>query len=195
MKDSQSATDEPTVEFSVGNIVIGLIVATGFYTLGTILNHFMPVIHQLAFMVLAVASFKITGIIPTYIISACYSWFRFTMKAFTGIVLLAIGVVYTDLGAVIAAITPIYVFLCAIVVLASILGAGLAGRLVGFNFVESAMTAGLCMANMGGTGDVAVLVAGRRIALMPFARLSTSIGGGLIIIICGLLVPIFERIP
>jgi Na+/citrate or Na+/malate symporter len=43
------------------------------------------------------------------------------------------------------------------------------------------------MTDMGGTGDVAVLSAAKRMQLMPFARLSTSIGGGLIIFLCGLL--------
>jgi hypothetical protein len=59
--------------------------------------------------------------------------------------------------------------------------------LVGFYFVESAITAGLCMTNMGGTGDVAVLSASKRMQLMPFARISTSIGGAMIIFLCGLL--------
>jgi Na+/citrate or Na+/malate symporter len=63
--------------------------------------------------------------------------------------------------------------------------------LVGFNFVESAITAGLCMTNMGGTGDVAVLSAAKRMNLMPFARFSTSIGGGFIIILCGILTKLF----
>ena len=52
---------------------------------------------------------------------------------------------------------------------------------MGFYFIESAITAGLCMTNMGGTGDVAVLSACKRMQLMPFARISTSIGGALII--------------
>ena len=72
-------------------------------------------------------------------------------------------------------------------VVGAILGAGLVGRWVGFYFIESAITAGLCMTNMGGTGDVAVLSACKRMQLMPFARISTSIGGALIIFLCGLL--------
>lgn len=203
LKDSTIVNIEPKVELSIWNIAIGLAVSTGFFALGMILRFLLTKlghlinpdfninIHHLALMIIVVAACKITGIIPEYIIVACYSWFRFIIKAFTGIILLAIGIVYTNLGDVIDAITLEYVVLCAVVVFASILGAGFAGRLVGFNFIESAITAGLCMANMGGTGDVAVLSASRRMELMPFARFSTSIGGGGIIILCSLLVNYF----
>lgn len=66
--------------------------------------------------------------------------------------------------------------------------------MVGFYFVESALTAGLCMTNMGGTGDLAVLSAAKRIQLMPFARLSTSIGGAFVIFLCGLLASYMNKI-
>jgi len=187
LKDPTLVQAEPKIEFSVWNLVIGGTVACGFYACGKILNHFVPSVHNLAWMVLVVALCNIAGILPAYIISACYSWFKFVVKAFVGIVLLAIGVVFTDLGEVIRSITPYYVLLCATVVIGASLGAGLVGRLVGFYFIESAITAGLCMTNMGGTGDVAVLSASKRMQLMPFARISTSIGGALIIFLCGLL--------
>jgi Na+/citrate or Na+/malate symporter len=193
LKDPALAQEEPKIEFSVGNLVIGGTVACGFYAFGKILNHFVPSVHNLAWMVLVVALCNLTGIIPAYIISACYSWFKFVVKAFVGIVLLAIGVVFTDLGEVMRSITPYYVLLCAMVVVGAIIGAGLVGRLVGFYFVESAITAGLCMTNMGGTGDVAVLSASKRMQLMPFARISTSIGGAMIIFLCGLLASYIHR--
>ena len=187
LKDPTLVQEPPKIEFSAWNLVIGGTVGCGFYAFGKILNHFVPSVHNLAWMVLVVALCNIAGIIPAYIISACYSWFKFVVKAFVGIVLLAIGVVFTDLGEVIRSITPYYVLLCATVVVGAILGAGLVGRWVGFYFIESAITAGLCMTNMGGTGDVAVLSACKRMQLMPFARISTSIGGALIIFLCGLL--------
>ncbi len=193
LKDPMLAQEEPKVEFSVWNLVIGAAVGCGFYASGKILNHFVPAVHNLAWMVLIVALCNIAGIIPAYMISACYTWFKFVVKAFVGIVLLAIGVVFTDLGEVIRSITPYYVLLCATVVVGAALGAGLVGRLVGFYFVESAITAGLCMTNMGGTGDVAVLSASKRMQLMPFARISTSIGGALIIFLCGLLAAYIHR--
>jgi Na+/citrate or Na+/malate symporter len=187
MQDTTLVHQEPKIDFSPANLVIGAVVACGGYALGRILNHFVPAVHHLAWMVLAVALANLSGRLPAYIVGASYSWFKFVVKAFVGVVLLAIGIVFTDLGQVAAALTPHYVLMCALVVIGAVLGAGLVGRLVGFHFVESALTAGLCMTNMGGTGDVAVLSAAKRLQLMPFARLSTSIGGALIIFLCGLL--------
>ncbi len=57
------------------------------------------------------------------------------------------------------------------------------GKLVGFYPIEAALTAGLCMANMGGTGDVAVLTAANRMELMPFAQISSRLGGAMIILL------------
>jgi Na+/citrate or Na+/malate symporter len=191
MRDSGITNVEPRVDMSLWNIAIGMAVSTGFFALGNVFNLLVPDVHGLVFMILAVSILKVAGVVPEYIIVACYSWFRFVVKAFTCIVLLAIGIVFTDMGELIRAVTPTYIVLCASVVVAAILGAGFCGVLVGFNFVESAITAGLCMTNMGGTGDVAVLSAAKRMGLMPFARFSTSIGGGFIIILCGVLTKVF----
>lgn len=105
--------------------------------------------------------------------------------------MLGIGIAYTNLGQIISSFSFQYLVLCALVVLGAIIGAGVIGHLVGFYFVESAITAGLCMANMGGTGDVAVLTASDRMELMPFAQISSRLGGAFIILLASFLVPIF----
>ena len=61
------------------------------------------------------------------------------------------------------------------------------GYLVGFYPVESAITAGLCTTNMGGTGDIAVLSAAKRMELLPFAQIATRICGALILIVASIL--------
>ena len=198
MKNVATHGKQPENRLTPNNIIIGLVVSTGLYTAGIVLSTLLQKmgatlgftldVHNLVLTILIVFVAKVTRCVPDYITDACYTWFRFITQVFTALILLGIGLVYTDLGMVLAAITPTYVFLCFIAVLACVIGAGLGGLLVGFYFVESAITAGLCMANMGGTGDVAVLSASKRMMLMPFARISTSIGGSIVIIICGLFV-------
>jgi Na+/citrate or Na+/malate symporter len=95
------------------------------------------------------------------------------------------------MGQIIQAMTPTYIVLVFVVVLGAIIGAGVIGRLVGFYPIEAAITAGLCMANMGGTGDVAVLMASKRMELMPFAQISSRLGGAFIILLASVMVPIF----
>ena len=76
-------------------------------------------------------------------------------------------------------------------VVGATIGSGFVGRLVGFYPIESSITAGLCMANMGGTGDVAVLSAANRMKLMPFAQISSRLGGAFILILASALLKMF----
>ena len=89
----------------------------------------------------------------------------------------------STLGAVISAFSPLYMLLVLVVVVCVSIG----GYLVGFYPVESAITAGLCTTNMGGTGDIAALSAAKRMELLPFAQIATRICGALILIVASIL--------
>ena len=88
-----------------------------------------------------------------------------------------------NLGELVAACSPGNIAIAFCVVIGAIIGSGLAGKLVGFYPIDSAVTAGLCMANRGGAGDVAVLTAADRMGLISYAQLSSRIGGGIVLII------------
>lgn len=173
----------------------GIIFATAFFTLGAIISNFLKNtfgldIHTYAWMILSVAIIKAIGILPEDIEKACAGWYKFVASNFTAALLIGIGLAYTDLGQIIAALNVQYVVLVAVVVLGAVIGSGFVGKLVGFYPIEAAITGGLCMANMGGTGDVAVLEASNRMVLMPFAQISSRLGGALIILIASAIVPI-----
>ncbi|MCY6370997.1 2-hydroxycarboxylate transporter family protein [Clostridium ganghwense] len=165
----------------------GLLMAVTFYTFGSIVNKFLPVIHTYAWMIITVAAVKMLGIIPRKYELAAKQWFTFVMTNLTGALLVGIGVAYTNLGQVVAAFNWQYIVLVAVVIIGAVIGAGFGGRLVGFYPIEAAITAGLCMANMGGTGDVAVLSASKRMELMPFAQISSRIGGAFMLILASTL--------
>jgi Na+/citrate or Na+/malate symporter len=173
------------------NIGFGILISTAFLIIGRALAKVIPV-HYYALMIISVAIVKALDIIPERYTVACYQWYQVIVKNFTPAVLVGIGVAYTDINAIIGALSIQYVVLVAFTVTGAIIGSGLVGKLVGFYFIESALTAGLCMANMGGTGDVAVLGASKRMELMPFAQISSRLGGAIIILIATFLIGVFS---
>jgi Na+/citrate or Na+/malate symporter len=103
--------------------------------------------------------------------------------ALTPALLACIGIGFTSLHQVAEVISLQYFVLVVTTVIGAIIGAGGVGALLGFYPLEASVTAGLCMANMGGTGDVAVLSASRRMNLMPFAQVSSRMGGAFILLL------------
>lgn len=181
--------DERKMKLNFGDMGVGVLAALTFYLIGQLLGAVIP-LHPYALMIIAVAFFKLAGFLPEIVENGANQWYQFVAKNWTYGLLIGIGVAYTDLGAVINALTLQYVLLVASVVVGAAIGGGLVGKLVGFYPIEAAITAGLCMANMGGTGDVAVLSASRRMELMPFAQISSRLGGALILLIAGIIVPL-----
>ena len=166
---------------------IGLISAMTFYILGVIVSKLVPAVHSYAWMIILVALSKAFGLIPEKFERAAQQWSQFVMKNWTSALLVGIGISMIDLGAVISAFSPLYMVLVLVVVVCVAIGAGIGGQLVGFYPVESAITAGLCTTNMGGTGDIAVLSAAKRMELLPFAQIATRICGALILIVASIL--------
>lgn len=158
-----------------------------FFQLGTIIGKFVPAVHAYAWMIILVAVSKACGIIPEKFEDSARQWSQFVMKNWTSALLVGIGISMIDLGAVVSALSPMYLLLVFVVVGGVALGAGIGGHFVGFYPVESAITAGLCTTNMGGTGDIAVLSAAKRMELLPFAQIATRICGALVLIVASLL--------
>lgn len=192
--------DDSVIEEKETNVVeyklmgIGLLIAVTFFVWGNIVGKVLqPVldIHPYAWMIISVAVVKAFGLLPRKYEVACYQWFQFVMENLTGVLLVGIGVAYTNLNDVIGALSWQYLILVGVTVFGAIIGSGFIGKLVGFFPIEASITAGLCMSNMGGTGDVAVLSASKRMKLMPFAQISSRLGGAFILILASAMLKLF----
>ncbi len=170
-------------DYSVDELGVGLLVACLFFIAGRVAGHFIPAIHSYALMIITVAVVKISGVAPTKLEKACSGWYRFVVTNFTAALLVGIGIAFTDLNEVLRVVSPAFFLLVFTTVFTIVLSSGYIGTLVGFFFVESALTSGLGMADMGGTGDVAVLSAAKRMELMPFMQISSRLGGAIVLVI------------
>ena len=181
------------------NMGIGLVVSGTFFAIGFILQGLWNAlgtgvtIHAYAWMIISVAICKITNIVPERVEVACFQWYQFVMKNLTSMLLVGIGICYLDIGTVIASFSVTYLLLCLATCIGAFVGAALIGKLVGFYPFESGVTAGLCMSNMGGTGDVAVLSAADRMELMPFAQISSRLGGAIILLLASLMLSVLAQ--
>ena len=180
--------EEPTFSDMCGAIMV----IFGSYALGQLFSgYILPTIcgapiHEYAYMILFVVILSATGVIPKNIRVGAKRLQKFMNKACAVVMMAGLGFDF-DLGELVAACTVSNVIIALFIVIGAIVGSALVGQLVGFYPIDSAITAGLCMANRGGNGDVAVLGAAKRMDLMAYAQLSSRLGGGIVLIVASFL--------
>ncbi len=193
IEDLKVEPDEAEKNFKVEALTygVGFLVAGSIFLLGNIIGEFVTFLHPYALTILLVIIFKLGKILPRDIEIAASHWANLSSKVLMKPLMFLVGVALIDFQAVIDTLSdPIYFILIIACVIFAAIGAGIFGMLVKFKFIESAITAGLCMANAGGTGDVCVLTAAKRLNLMPFAAISSRIGGAIILFLMSILAEI-----
>lgn len=164
-------------------LLIGTIFAVGrLFSKVLLPTVFGAQIHNFAYSIIFVVIIAALGIIPANIRVATKNVQGFMVTVVGMGTMVGMGVDF-DLAELVSAASPSNLLIALMVVVGAILGSAIVGKLVGFYPIDSAVTAGLCMANRGGSGDIAVLGAANRLELISYAQLSSRVGGGIVLII------------
>lgn len=185
--ESGAKKEEKTVELvdvAGGFLLTGAVYALSRLFSETILPDIGGVaLHLYAYMVIFSIVLNLADIIPANVTKGAKRFSSFLTGPLMGMCMVGIGIAFTDLGELVSVLNIQTIIVCIFVVLGAVIGSGFVGHLFGFYFVESAITAGLCMANRGGSGDLQVLGAAKRMNLMSYAAISSRIGGAIILLL------------
>ena len=173
-----------TMQDELGAVVLTL----GCYGVGRLMSKVIlpkiagASIHAYAYMIIFVVILAASGIVPEGVRAGAKRMQNFMGTVMGMVIMVGMGTDF-DIAELFSVMTPGNVAMALAIVLGAVIGSGAVGYLVGFYPVDTALTAGLCMANRGGSGDLACLGAAKRMELMAYAQLSSRLGGAIVLII------------
>ncbi|WP_068784627.1 2-hydroxycarboxylate transporter family protein [Paenibacillus phocaensis] len=167
----------------------GLLFACSLFITGSLLSPYVGIPGPIL-MIFGAALLKISKLLPYKIEQGAYHLYKFVSGTLTWPLMVGLGILYIPLEDVAALISIPYVLVCASVITAMILTGYFVGKWIRMYPVEAAIVTG-CRGGLGGTGDVAILSASGRMELMPFAQISTRIGGALTVVAATLLISVW----
>ncbi|WP_026573391.1 2-hydroxycarboxylate transporter family protein [Bacillus sp. UNC438CL73TsuS30] len=182
-----TSIDKP-IDFSL--MGAGLLIACSFFILGGLGNKFLGIPGPVL-MIIAAAVVKSIKIMPVKMEQGAFHLYKFVSGSLTWPLMVGLGMLYIPLKDVVKIVTPAYVIICVAVVLAMMSSGYFVGKLMKMFPVDAAIVTG-CHSGLGGTGDVAILSASGRMSLMPFAQVSTRIGGASTVILAIMLLKLFS---
>ena len=176
-----------TIDFRV--IGAGILVICAFFVLGGLLEKVLGIPGPVL-MILAAVLFKYVRVLPEKLEKGTNAFYKLISSAFIWPVMIGLGMLYVPLDSVVKVFSISYVLVCVSVVASMAIAGFFIGNLMKMYPIESAIVT-CCHSGLGGTGDVAILSASNRMSLMPFAQISTRLGGASTVIIASILLRIF----
>lgn len=157
------------------NYAMGILLICGMYVLASLAE---PFIHLPAPVLVIVFSviLKVAGIVPASVEGSARAVYAIVSKHLIYPTMIGLGMLYVPMADVISVLSIGYVITCMAVVITMALVGFYVGKALGMYPVDASLVT-VCHSGLGGTGDVAILSASNRMNLMPFAQISTRIGG------------------
>ncbi len=158
-------------------IASGALLAVLLYMVGMLGQKLTGLRAPVGMLFLAVLVKLVNGVSPR-ILAGSQVVYRFFRTAVTYPVLFAVGVAITPWHVLVTAFTLTNLLVIISTVSALVATGFFVGKKIGMHPIDVAIVS-CCQSGQGGTGDVAILTAGNRMGLMPFAQIATRIGGAI----------------
>lgn len=185
---TESTTINKPIDFPL--MGAGLLIACSFFILGGLGHKFLGVPGPVL-MIVAATLVKCLKFMPAKMEQGAHHLYKFVSSSLTWPLMVGLGMLYVPLEDVVKIVSFSYVMVCVAVVVAMVTTGYFVGKLMKMYPVDSAIVTG-CHSGLGGTGDVAILSASNRMSLMPFAQVSTRLGGASTVILAIMLMKLLS---
>ncbi|RJT47519.1 2-hydroxycarboxylate transporter family protein [Rahnella woolbedingensis] len=172
-----SALSGASAKTDVTTIAAGALLAVLLYMVGMLLHKLIGLPAPVGMLFAAVALKLAHGVSPR-LLEGSQVVYKFFQTSVTYPILFAVGVAITPWNELVAAFTLSNLLVIISTVSALVATGFFVGKKIGMHPIDVAIVS-CCQSGQGGTGDVAILTAGNRMQLMPFAQIATRIGGAI----------------
>ncbi|WP_429020080.1 2-hydroxycarboxylate transporter family protein [Aeromonas allosaccharophila] len=166
-----------TGKTDVTTLASGVLLAVLLYMLGMLGHKLIGLPAPVGMLFIAVLV-KLTHGVSPRILEGSQVVYKFFQTSVTYPVLFAVGVAITPWQELVNAFTLTNLLVIISTVSALVVTGFFVGKKIGMHPIDVAIVS-CCQSGQGGTGDVAILTAGNRMSLMPFAQIATRIGGAI----------------
>lgn len=166
-----------TGKTDVTTLASGVLLAVLLYMLGMLGHELIGLPAPVGMLFIAVLV-KLTHGVSPRILEGSQVVYKFFQTSVTYPVLFAVGVAITPWQELVNAFTLTNLLVIICTVSALVVTGFFVGKKIGMHPIDVAIVS-CCQSGQGGTGDVAILTAGNRMSLMPFAQIATRIGGAI----------------
>ncbi|KAA5938020.1 2-hydroxycarboxylate transporter family protein [Pantoea sp. Bo_2] len=161
----------------VTTIASGALLAVLLYMLGMLGHKLIGLPAPVGMLFMAVMVKLVHGVSPK-ILEGSQVVYKFFQTSVTYPILFAVGVAITPWQELVNAFTITNLLVIVSTVTTLVATGFFVGKKIGMHPIDVAIIS-CCQSGQGGTGDVAILTAGNRMSLMPFAQIATRIGGAI----------------
>jgi len=175
--EKASATPAFSGKADVTTIASGALLAVLLYMLGMLGHKLIGLPAPVGMLFMAVLV-KLTHGVSPKILEGSQVVYKFFQTSVTYPILFAVGVAITPWQELVHAFTLTNLLVIVSTVTTLVATGFFVGKKIGMHPIDVAIVS-CCQSGQGGTGDVAILTAGNRMSLMPFAQIATRIGGAI----------------